>query len=210
MTAETLAAGLRRRERLSRVVAEVRGLLLGRRDRGTEQAPRSNPRWAIARASPSVHTTCCWGGVAGTTTWNRHGPAAMHSRTLVVRCSPPSIWVRHHQIAAYRLILSGGSGVGAGGSSARRELVAGGGALDQPPDQPASAQGQRREHVLAGVAPDLGAWGGPIVRGLLRKTPDSRHFGLLRGHLPPFQVLGQTDGRTAGPLYSELACTDGG
>ena len=105
--------------------------------------------------------------------------------------------VRDLAPAVSAVALSGGSG--AGGSSAWRELIAGGGALDQPPDQPASAQDQRREHVLAGVAADLGLRGGPIVRGLLRKTPDTRHFGLLRGHLPPSQVLGQPGGRTAGP-----------
>jgi hypothetical protein len=58
------------------------------------------------------------------------------------------------------------------------ELVAGGGRLDQPPDQPAAAKRERWEHVRAAIAPQpgLGLGRGLVVRLLLRKTPyPSRH-----------------------------------
>ena len=51
------------------------------------------------------------------------------------------------------------------------ELVAGGRAPDQPPNQPTAAECEWREHVLAAVTTDLGLGGGPIVRVLLRETP---------------------------------------
>src|SRR5712692_9988276 len=56
------------------------------------------------------------------------------------------------------------------------ELVAGGGRLDQPPDQPAAAKPQRWEHVRAAIAPHPGLGRGLVVRLLLRETPyRSRH-----------------------------------
>ena len=56
------------------------------------------------------------------------------------------------------------------------ELVAGGGRLDQPPDQPAAAKRERWEHVRAAIAPHPGLGRGLVVRLLLRKTPyPSRH-----------------------------------
>jgi putative transposase len=67
---------------------------------------------------------------------------------------------------------------GAGGA-ARGELVAGGGRLDQPPDQPAAAKPQRREHVYAAIAAHPGLGRGPVVRLPLRETPyPSRHLNL--------------------------------
>ena len=56
------------------------------------------------------------------------------------------------------------------------ELVARGGRLDQPPDQPAAAERERWEHVRAAIAPHPGRGRGLVVRLLLRKTPyPSRH-----------------------------------
>jgi hypothetical protein len=56
------------------------------------------------------------------------------------------------------------------------ELVAGGGRLDQPSDQPAAAKRERWEHVRAAIAPHPGRGRGLVVRLLLRKTPyPSRH-----------------------------------
>ena len=56
------------------------------------------------------------------------------------------------------------------------ELVAGGGRLDQPSDQPAAAKRERWEHVRAAIAPHPGLGRGLVVRLLLRKTPyPSRH-----------------------------------
>ena len=63
-------------------------------------------------------------------------------------------------------------GLGLGGAP-RGELITGCGILDQPPDQPASAQRERRKHVLATVATGLRRSRGPIVRASLRKAPDS-------------------------------------
>jgi hypothetical protein len=57
-----------------------------------------------------------------------------------------------------------------------REPVAGVSGVDEPPDQTASADRKRREHVLADLTPDLGARRGTVARCLLRETPD------LRGH----------------------------
>lgn len=57
-------------------------------------------------------------------------------------------------------------------SAAWSEAVAGCGASDRSPNQPAPAQRQRREHVLAVVAPHVGRRGGPVVRRLLRKPPN--------------------------------------
>jgi len=59
------------------------------------------------------------------------------------------------------------------GGAPRGELIASGGALDQPAHQPAPAQSERWEHVFAAVAPDVRPGRGPIVRAVLRKTPDS-------------------------------------
>jgi hypothetical protein len=58
-------------------------------------------------------------------------------------------------------------------SPSRGELIARGRSLDQPPDQPASAQRKRWEHVLAAVAADARRGRGLVVRASLRKTPDS-------------------------------------
>jgi hypothetical protein len=52
------------------------------------------------------------------------------------------------------------------------ELVAGSRRLDHASHEPASTEGERREHVLAGIAPNLGLRGGPVVRPLLGQTPD--------------------------------------
>jgi hypothetical protein len=58
------------------------------------------------------------------------------------------------------------------GRAARSELVAGVGASDRSPNQPASAQGEPGKHVLAVVAPHRGRGSGPVMRLLLRKAPD--------------------------------------
>jgi hypothetical protein len=56
------------------------------------------------------------------------------------------------------------------------ELVASRGRLDQPPDQPAAAKRERREHVRAKTTLHPGLGRGLVVRLLLRKTPNpSRH-----------------------------------
>ena len=62
------------------------------------------------------------------------------------------------------------------------ELVAGGRAPDQPPNQPTAAECEWGEHVLAAVATNLGLGGGPIVSVLLRETPRPG------GHLIPSQA----------------------
>ncbi len=65
------------------------------------------------------------------------------------------------------------------GVAPRGELVAGGGRLDQPPDQPAAAKPQRWEHVRAVIAAHPGLGRGPVVRLLLRQTPyPARHPNL--------------------------------
>src|SRR6266496_680758 len=69
-------------------------------------------------------------------------------------------------------VPAAGIGLGLGGAP-RGELITGCGTLDQPPDQPASAQRHRRKHVLATVATGLSRGRGPIVRASLRKAPDS-------------------------------------
>jgi hypothetical protein len=69
---------------------------------------------------------------------------------------------------------------GRGGSSAlaprrlatRSELVAGGGASDRSPNQPAPTQRERRKHVLATVAPLIRRESGSVARPFLRKAPD--------------------------------------
>jgi beta-phosphoglucomutase-like phosphatase (HAD superfamily) len=60
------------------------------------------------------------------------------------------------------------------GGAARAELVAGGGGSDRSANQPASAQGEPGEHVLAVVAPHRGRGSGPVVRFSFRKAPDPR------------------------------------
>src|SRR2546427_5240013 len=69
------------------------------------------------------------------------------------------------------------SGVGRG-RPARSEAVARSRPLDQPSDQAATAHRQRREHEATGIAPDVLLGGGPVVRLLLRKTPDLSGHGL--------------------------------
>jgi hypothetical protein len=59
-----------------------------------------------------------------------------------------------------------------GGGPPRRELIARGRSLDQPPDQPAPAYRKRWEHVLAAVAANFRRGRGLVVRALLRETPD--------------------------------------
>ena len=67
------------------------------------------------------------------------------------------------------------------GRATRSELLAGGGVLDHPPDQPASAEGKPREHVLAATATNLGVGRRLIVCCHLRYTP---HL-----HREPLSVL---------------------
>ena len=67
------------------------------------------------------------------------------------------------------------------GGVPRGELVAGGGRLDQPPDQPAAAKRERWEHVRATIAPHPGLGRGLVVRLLLRKTPYPFRHSNLRG-----------------------------
>jgi hypothetical protein len=59
-------------------------------------------------------------------------------------------------------------------------VVAGRRAADRPPDQATTAERQWRKHVLTAVAADLGLGGRPVVRPLLRETPDPR-----RHPIPP-------------------------
>jgi hypothetical protein len=78
------------------------------------------------------------------------------------------------------------SGVRRGLSPASRsppapELVAGGGRLDQTPDQPAAAKRERWEHVRALIAPNPGLGRGLVVRLLLRKNPYRSRHPNLRG-----------------------------
>jgi hypothetical protein len=56
--------------------------------------------------------------------------------------------------------------------AARSELVAGGGASDRSPNQPAPAQREPRKHVPAVVAPRPGRGSRSVVRSSLRKAPD--------------------------------------
>jgi len=60
----------------------------------------------------------------------------------------------------------------AGWSATRREVVARGRAANRPPDQATAAERQWRKHVLTVVAADLSLVGGPVVRRLLRETPN--------------------------------------
>ena len=54
----------------------------------------------------------------------------------------------------------------------RSELIAGGGASDRSPNQPAPAQREPREHVLALVALHVRCGSGSVARSLLRQAPD--------------------------------------
>jgi hypothetical protein len=69
----------------------------------------------------------------------------------------------------------------ASGSRPALELVAGGGRLDQPPDQPAAAKREWWEHVRAAIASHPGLGRGLVVRILLRKTPYPSRHRTLRG-----------------------------
>jgi hypothetical protein len=60
-------------------------------------------------------------------------------------------------------------------NAARREPVAGVGAVDQSTNQSAAAQRERREHVSAPVASHIRRGRGTVVRRTLRKSPD-RHL----------------------------------
>jgi hypothetical protein len=71
---------------------------------------------------------------------------------------------------------------GVGEAAARSEVVAGCGASDRPPDQPASAQSERGKHVLATGAPHLGCGSGSVVRLSLGKAPDPH---VIRAHWKP-------------------------
>jgi hypothetical protein len=71
---------------------------------------------------------------------------------------------------------------GVGEAAARSEVVAGCGASDRPPDQPASAQSERGKHVLATSAPHLGCGSGSVVRPSLGKAPDPH---VIRAHWKP-------------------------
>ena len=46
---------------------------------------------AVCLASASVHAWS-FGGVAGTTTWNEHGPRSRRSRRADSRCPPARVW----------------------------------------------------------------------------------------------------------------------
>ena len=57
-------------------------------------------------------------------------------------------------------------------AAARSEVVAGCGASDRSPDQPAPAHGERGEHVFATGAPHLASGSGSVVRLCLGQPPD--------------------------------------
>jgi hypothetical protein len=73
---------------------------------------------------------------------------------------------------------------GWGRSAAGREHVAGARAADQPADQATTTERQWWKHVLAAVAADLRLGSGPVVRPLLRETPNPR-----RHPIPPELIL---------------------
>src|SRR5687768_17226558 len=62
----------------------------------------------------------------------------------------------------------------------RRELVAGVRGVDHTAHEAATADREPREHELAHLTTDLGLGCRPVVRLLLRETPDLRHRPILR------------------------------
>src|SRR6266511_3134880 len=70
--------------------------------------------------------------------------------------------------------------------SAGSELIAGGGASDRSPNQPAPTQRERRKHVLAPVAPPIRRGSGSVARSFFRKAPDPhRHPTSFVGSYSP-------------------------
>jgi hypothetical protein len=66
--------------------------------------------------------------------------------------------------------------------AARSKRIAGSRAPDRPPNQPASAHAQPREHELAVVAAHFGRGSRLVVRLALRHAPDSHRLIDLREH----------------------------
>jgi hypothetical protein len=125
-----------------------------------------SPPVAAAAKLPGAHprlvTLRCWSGVPLLTKRITPSNAPRWSSANSARSS----WRRHPPSGP--------------GDAAMDELVAGDGRLDQPSDQPAAAKRERWEHVPAAMAAQLGLGRGPVVRLLLRETPDPFAIRTLR------------------------------